>query len=274
MTYSGYSMTILFNFMLFLIVLGVLVTLHEFGHFWVARRMNIRVLRFSVGFGRPIWRRLAADGTEYVIGWMPLGGYVHMLDGRELDRPLTEDERLHAFDLQPLLARIAVVCAGPAINLLFALLMYWVILMVGVQGVIPLIGNISPDSIASRAGLRAGQMITQVDHYTTHQWQDVMMAIALRLGEKNRLLVKTTQRSEPSTRTHWLDLYHWRIDERQPQLMGSLGIQPFYPHIPAIIGAVKKRKPAARAGLKPEGRDYFSQWTIDDRLDHTEPIYS
>ncbi|HSH28922.1 MAG TPA: RIP metalloprotease RseP, partial [Thiohalobacter sp.] len=142
---------ILFTVAAFVVAIGLLVTVHEFGHFWVARRMGVKVLRFSIGFGRPIWsRRWGADRTEFMIAAIPLGGYVKMLDEREA--PVPERELHRAFNRKPVLARIAVVAAGPLFNFLFAILAYWFLFVSGVPGLKPVIDTPPPGSPAAEAG--------------------------------------------------------------------------------------------------------------------------
>ncbi|MDP6184047.1 MAG: RIP metalloprotease RseP, partial [Gammaproteobacteria bacterium] len=136
----------------FIVALGILVTIHEYGHFWVARKTGVKVLRFSVGFGKPIWTtRLGEDETEFTLAAIPLGGYVKMLDEREGEVP--DELRHRAFNTQTLANRTAIVLAGPVANFLFAILAYWAMYMIGVSGPRPLIGEIQANSLASAAGL-------------------------------------------------------------------------------------------------------------------------
>ena len=137
----------------FVVALGVLVTAHEFGHFWVAKRLGVKILKFSVGFGKPLWRRQVGE-TEFVIAVVPLGGYVKMLDEREGE--VAEEETHRAFNRQSLATRTAVVAAGPVANFVFAFFAYWVILVMGVSGPRPIIGEVEDGSLASRAGLVQG----------------------------------------------------------------------------------------------------------------------
>jgi regulator of sigma E protease len=145
----------------FVLAIGVLVTVHEFGHFWVARRCGVRVLRFSIGFGRPLWsRRLGRDRTEYCIGSIPLGGYVKMLDEREA--PVPESEVHRTFNRQSIPRRTAIVVAGPAFNFAFAILAYWMIFVLGIPGLKPVVGEVLDGSPAAEAGLQAGDEIREV----------------------------------------------------------------------------------------------------------------
>jgi len=125
--------TILISILAFILAVGVIVTVHEFGHYWVAKMLGVKVLRFSIGFGKPLWlKRAGRDKTEYVLAMIPLGGYVKMLDEREVE--VSEDEAPRAFNRQPLKSRFAIVAAGPAFNFIFAIFAYWLMFIVGVTG--------------------------------------------------------------------------------------------------------------------------------------------
>lgn len=248
--------TIMFilNFIAFLVAVGLLITLHEWGHFWVARRANIKVTRFSIGFGKAIKRYIDAQGTEYVIGWLPLGGYVKMLDSREEKRSLSPHEQQQAFDKKPRLIRAAVIAAGPLINLLLGLFLYSTIFFVGIERVIPMIGAVLPQSIAAQAGLQPQTIITSIDNQKVGSWGETALAIALRLGEKGHLLIGTQSPKTTKKKTHTLSIDHWSIDPLNPRLLESLGIKPFHPPIPTVIGKIEKRSPAERSGLKAGDR--------------------
>ncbi len=165
-----------FSLVSFIVAIGLLVTVHEYGHFWVARRLGVKVLRFSVGFGKPIWmRRFGKDATELVVAAIPLGGYVKMLDEREGEVAAEELDR--AFNRQPVSTRIAVVVAGPAANFLFAILAYWVMFVSGVTGLKPLVGDVLPDSFAAAAGIRAGDEIRFIENQPTPTWEATIMAL-------------------------------------------------------------------------------------------------
>jgi regulator of sigma E protease len=150
----------------FLVAVGVLVTVHEFGHFWVARRLGVKVLRFSIGFGKPLWsRRFGDDDTELVVAALPLGGYVKMLDEREGEVP--EKELRRAFNRQPLATRSAIVLAGPLFNFLFAILAYWLMFVSGVPGIRPVVGEVEAGSYAEEAGFRRGDEILAIEAMKT-----------------------------------------------------------------------------------------------------------
>ena len=159
----------------FLFAIGILITFHEYGHFRVARFFDVKILRFSVGFGRPLYtRRLGADQTEFVIAALPLGGYVKMLDEREGE--VSGQERHRAFNNKPLLQRFAIVLAGPGFNFIFAIVAYWLMYMTGIEGLRPLIESVAEHSIAESAGFRGGQEILKVDGSRTPTWLAVIDA--------------------------------------------------------------------------------------------------
>ena len=156
-----------------LVALGLLITFHEFGHFWVARKLGVRVLRFSVGFGKAIWSRRGADDTEYVVAAIPLGGYVKMLDEREGE--VAEDELDQAFNRKSVWTRIAIVAAGPVFNLVFAVLAFWLMFLVGIPESRPVIGGVS--GIAAEAGIEPGDAIVAVDDLDTRTWSHAILEL-------------------------------------------------------------------------------------------------
>lgn len=233
----------------FLVAIGVLVTVHEFGHFWVARRLGVKVLQFSVGFGRPLLRWQAGpDHTEYRIAVIPLGGYVRMLDANQDE--VAESELPRAFDQQSLAVRTAVVSAGPAFNFLFAIVAYWAMFVVGVDGLRPVIEEVAPGSPAEVAGLGPGQEITHVDGQETHTWQGVVERVigaALRGGV---LPLHVRSPEHPDPREAGLPLEGIAVDElTQGRVFERLGIAPPRVRVEAILLSVVEDSPAARAGL-------------------------
>ncbi|MGD8515072.1 MAG: RIP metalloprotease RseP, partial [Granulosicoccaceae bacterium] len=169
-------MTILLSAVSFIVVIGILVTAHEFGHFWVARRCGVKVLRFSIGFGKPLLRwRGKRDDTEYVLATIPLGGYVKMLDEREA--PVSADEQHRAFNRQSLAVRSAIVSAGPVFNFLLAIVAFWCMFMVGVEGLKPIISDVDENSLAASAGLQANQEIIAVSGKPTPSWDQVLLRV-------------------------------------------------------------------------------------------------
>ena len=173
--------TFIWNLFSFVIALGLLVAVHEFGHFWVARRCGVTVERFSIGFGKAIWRKVGKDGTEYVLAMIPLGGYVKMLDERVADVPA--DKLDGAFNRKSVFQRIAIVAAGPLANFVFAVFAFWLMYLIGVNTVKPIVGSVTPGSIAAQAGLNSGQQFIKVGSNDIQEWQDVNLAIVSALGD-------------------------------------------------------------------------------------------
>ncbi len=231
-----------------LVALGVLVTFHEFGHFWVARRCGVKVLRFSVGFGTPLLRWHDRRGTEFVIAAIPLGGYVKMLDEREGDVPSEQLDQ--AFNRKSVRQRIAIVAAGPIANFLLALVFFWVLAMLGSQQVRPVIGAVEAGSLAAEAGLLAGQEIVAVDGEPTTGWAAVNLQLVRRLGESGKvdLLVREDGSSVDSPRQ--VVLRDWLKGTEEPDPIASLGIRPWRPAVPAVLAELDPEGPAQAAGLK------------------------
>lgn len=238
----------LFTALAFLVALGVLITVHEFGHFWVARKLGVKVLRFSVGFGRPLWKRVGkVDGTEYVVAAIPLGGYVKMLDERE--GPVAPSELSMAFNRQSLRVRTAVVLAGPLFNFLFAIFAYWLLLVTGDTGLRPLIGEVEPESIAANAGFADGDEILAVGDRKTPTWESAVYALlAESLGDTDLAVrVRDDQRLE---KVRWLQARELADVAEDGQVLERIGLSPKRPLLPAVIGEVVAGEAAARAGLQ------------------------
>lgn len=235
-----------------LIALGVLVTFHEYGHFWVARRCGVRVERFSVGFGKPLVRWHDRHGTEFVIAAIPLGGYVKMLDGRETE--LTSENEQYAFNLKPVQQRIAVVAAGPIANFLLAFVFFWILAMMGTQQPKPVIGTVLPESLAEQAGLREGLEITAVDGREVSGWADVSIQLVRRMGESGVLELDARQPGNIIGTTFAIRLQDWEkgVEDVNPIL--ALGIVPWRPAVEAVLTHVDTQGPAYAAGLQEQDR--------------------
>ncbi|MCF7981989.1 MAG: sigma E protease regulator RseP [Pseudomonadales bacterium] len=235
-----------------IVTLGILVTIHEFGHFWVARRCGIKVLRFSVGFGPALYKWRDRHGTEFMLAAIPLGGYVKMLDEREGD--VAPEEAPYAFNRQSVGKRIAVVVAGPLANFLFAIFAYWILFVMGVNTVVPVIGDIVPDSMADHAGLQTGQEIIAVGDVKTPTWQAINIQLLNYIGNSGELVLTTRDLRSDSKQSARLLLDGWLSGVEQPDPLQGLGIKPYVPPIPAVIGQVLAESAGERAGLKAEDK--------------------
>ena len=242
-------MTVLWYLMWFAVAVSLLVTVHEFGHFWVARRLGLKVLRFSVGFGKPLLSRRGRDGVEYWLCPIPLGGYVKMLDERE--GPVAPEDLPRSFTRQHPLRRVLVLLAGPGANFLFALVvlgaMFWAS---GVTRWRPIVGRVEPDSIAARAGLQPGERILTVNGTPVDSQSQVRMRLLEVMSGSGQ--VTLTVRAHGQTHPITFDV---RNPEARRKLTGpagplaGLGLRFAAPTLPAVLGRVLPGGPAARAGL-------------------------
>ncbi len=235
-----------------LVALGVLVTFHEFGHFWVARRCGVKVLRFSVGFGMPLLRWHDRKGTEFVIAAIPLGGYVKMLDEREGEVPA--DQLDQSFNRKTVRRRIAIVAAGPIANFLLAMVFFWVLAMLGSQQVRPVIGAVEAGSIAAKAGLSAGQEIVAIDGEPTTGWGAVNLQLVRRLGESGTVQLVVREQDSTAETPRELVLDKWLKGADEPDPIKSLGIRPWRPALPPVLAELDPKGPAQAAGLKTGDR--------------------
>lgn len=230
-----------------IVVLGVLVTFHEFGHYWVARRFGVRVLRFSVGFGRPLWSRMGKDGTEYVIAALPLGGYVKLLDSREQEVP--EQDLHEAMDSKHPAKKIAILLAGPAFNLIFAVLAFWLMFMVGIPQVRAVIGEV--DGITLQAGVPVNSEIIAVGDTPTGNWQHAHIALMTHALDREPTEI-TVQTPAGTQSRHLLDLSRLPAEFSEENTLAEIGITPWRPHIPPVVGSVTPDSPAQRAGFETD----------------------
>jgi regulator of sigma E protease len=233
----------------FVAAISILVVVHEFGHYWVARRMGVKVLRFSLGFGKPIWmRRFGSDQTEWVLAAIPLGGYVKMLD--EHEGKVAKKDLARAFNRQSTPKRVAIVVAGPLFNFLFAILAYAILNMAGVEGMRPIVGKVTENSPAQQAGFRAGDEFIAIDDYKVQSWDQRR----LYLYEKalDRATVRFTVR-DPDGLVHerMLDLSSLSAADVSAGLLErQIGLSPSLPEVPPEIGNLDERGAAAQAGLQ------------------------
>ncbi|WP_440582356.1 sigma E protease regulator RseP [Aliidiomarina celeris] len=230
----------------FIVALGLVVTFHEFGHFWVARRCGVKVLTFSIGFGKPLFKWLGKDGTQYQIAAVPLGGYVRMLD-HEID-PTKDAEVQQSFRSKSLGQRAAVVVAGPVANFIFAIAALWLMLMIGVPSVKPIVGAVEENSVAQRAGLPVGSEILSVDGHRVYDWQDINLRLVARMGDAQTRVEAAD--SAGSRNEYVLDLTEWQFDPETQSTIGSLGIQVFQPEALTELAWIAEGSPAAVAGLR------------------------
>ncbi len=244
-------MDVLLTVVSLLVALSLLIAVHELGHFLVARWMGVKVLRYSIGFGKPLWQKTSgADQTEYVLAAIPLGGYVKMLDEREGEVPEAELHR--AFNRQPVLKRSSIVLAGPFFNFAFAIVAYWLMFVIGINGIKPIIGDIAPDTIASAAGLHSGQEILSVDGEPTPTWQSAIEAILPKM--LLNLPVKLTVYEGGVSREAVLEVNDVAADSNPQELYRKLGLNVYQPRIAPVIGKVVSGSVAEQAGLKTGDR--------------------
>ncbi len=235
------------SLLFFLLALAILITVHEFGHFWVARRCGVKVLKFSIGFGKPIWKKQGQDGTEYILATIPLGGYVKMLDEREGEVAVEEQHR--AFNRKPLSSRVAIVAAGPLANLLFAVFAYWLVFVGGISGIKAVIDDVVPESPAAYAQLLPGEQILRVNDNETPTWASVANALSqiadkggiaeITVGPIDNVVVKLMDVPQQSL-----------LSDQARHSLDLVGLKPtFYPLQP-VIGKIVPDQAADKAGIQ------------------------
>lgn len=235
------------SLLFFIVALAILVVVHEFGHFWVARRCGVKVLKFSVGFGKPLWQKQGKDGTEYILAAIPLGGFVKMLDEREGD--VAAEDLDKTFNRKPLRSRVAIVAAGPIANLLFAVIAYWVIFMVGIPGIRSVVDEVVPHSPAAHAQLLGGDQILRVNGRDTPTWLAVHKAVA-RIAESGGLAELTVNTGGVEL-SRSLEIPKWQFDPAASEsLIQVLGISPISIALKPVIGSILEGSAAERAGLQ------------------------
>ena len=240
--------TFLISLVSFIVAVSIIVTVHEFGHFIVARMLRVKVLRFSVGFGKPLFKRVSPKSDiEYVIAAIPLGGYVKMLDEREGD--VHPSEQALAFNRQPVMSRIAIVAAGPIFNFIFAVFAYAAMYLVGVQGIVPEIGEVKKDSLAFEAGLNSGDVITGVNQQTVSTWEDASLEI-INQGLKTGVIAITRRDSLDNVSQVMLDVSDTKMLLDEGGLLEKLGIQPWRMKLEAKLGKFTSGSAAQQQGFK------------------------
>ncbi len=234
----------------FTLVITILVSVHEFGHYWVAKRLGVKVLRFSIGFGKALWSyRFGKDKTEFVIAAIPLGGYVKMLDEREGE--VAAEEKHRAFNQQVLWKRTAIVVAGPLFNFLLAIIVYTMMYMNGVTGMQALVGDVTPESIAEQAGFQSGYQIIAVNQQATTRWANVVEESLQVLLDGPTEIIYSVRTEQNHHYDLTVNVYEMTLDDvAQGHFLKKLGISPLRPTMPAVLSEVLPNSTAERAGLK------------------------
>jgi regulator of sigma E protease len=233
----------------FIVAIAVLVTFHEFGHFWVARRVGVKVLCFSIGFGKKLWSwQKSPQDTEFVISAIPLGGYVKMVDERE--GQVANQDLPYAFNRQPLLARTAIVAAGPIFNLILAFLLFWLVLVIGEVGIKPIVGPVEVGTLAAQAGFTEQDEIISINQKLTPTWIEALDTLySLALSGEHELVAEVKTR-EGNTENRRLEISE--EDIQQPEaLQKKLGLKPWMPLIRPVIGKLLEQGAATEAGIEP-----------------------
>ena len=239
-------MSFLWSLGSFLITISVLVAIHEYGHFWAARKCGVKVLRFSIGFGRVIWHRIDKRGTEFALSLIPLGGYVKMLDGRAEEVPV--ELKSQAFDQKPVRQRAFIIAAGPLANFLFAIAAYWVIYSIGIPTIKPVIENVTPNSIAAQARIEPNSQVIAIDGENTSDWETINMLLAAKLGDK-QVEISVSPLGSGVTQEKQLNLSGWKFDPEKETAFESLGMNPVRAKVDMTLSKVVDNSPAQQAGL-------------------------
>jgi regulator of sigma E protease len=244
-------MSVLYNIFFFIIAIGVLVTFHEFGHYWVARKAGVKVLRFSVGFGKPLftWRRKTAEGDEieYIVAAIPLGGYVKMLDEREGE--VSDADKKRAFNNQHVSTRIAIVFAGPAFNFILAIFLYWLVFLMGATVDRPLVGETEAGSIAEQAGFEKRDEVLKVGDRSIQSWNEFRLAI-LDQGLDGGTISILVRNIDGVESRRELALGELRLLENEGDIFNVIGFSQWWPQLTAEIGGVIEKSAAENAGLQ------------------------
>jgi regulator of sigma E protease len=239
---------ILHTALVFIVAISVLVAVHEYGHFWMARRCGVRVLKFSIGFGQTLFSRFDKHGTEYIVAAIPFGGYVKMVDEREEAVP--EQWLPEAFNRKTVWQRMAIVIAGPAANFLLALVAYWGLNLGGQEGLIPIIGKVEKNSVAEVAGLETGQEIIAIDGQPTRTRYDVSMALVNRLGDSGEIKVSLKYPDADYVYESVLDIHDWLKEKDSPEPVSGIGIDFYYPEVLPVVGQLVAGAAAEKAGIQ------------------------
>ena len=243
-------MQILFSIVMALVTLGVLVTIHEFGHYWVARRCGVRVLRFAIGFGRTLYSWQGRDGTEFALCAIPLGGYVKMLDERDGDAFVTEANRSESFNAQPVRNKLAIVAAGPAANFLLAVMVLFGLFLRGETGLAPVIEAVAVNSVAQQSGLVVGQEVIAVDGQATSTVSGVRFALLKRLGDTGQIDLTVGNALSDVGQRYAIPIVNWLGEAEAPDPAAALGLSLGFLPIRPEVGSLSEGGAAAGAGFE------------------------
>ena len=242
----------------FIATIGLLVTIHEYGHFQVARWCNVKVLRFSVGFGKPLWQKtFGKDDTEFVLAAIPLGGFVKMLDERELqaeENPTSysEADLKRAFNRQSVWKRIAIVLAGPVANLLLAIILYWGLFMLGVTGMRPIVGVVENNGLAANASLQSGEILQKIAGKPVSTWQEARWLLLEESLENKTVEIEAINNNNELLQ-HTLS-FEGINNDAEIDILKKIGLDVYKPNIPAVIGEILPDSAAEKAGFMPNDR--------------------
>lgn len=240
-------MSFLWSLVSFIIVIGVLVSVHEYGHFWAARKCGIKVHRFSLGFGKVLWSRVDKKGTEFALSMIPLGGYVKMLDERNEDVPA--HLKSQSFNSKSVLQRAFVIVAGPMANFLFAIFAYWIVFSAGIPTVKPVVAEVLPNSIAAQAQLQPNSQIVAVDGSEVADWESINMLLASKLGNE-QVVLRVTPFGEDRAQDKILHIANWSFDPEKQSAFRALGMLPVSSQVEMKVSKLAENSPAVAAGLQ------------------------
>lgn len=241
--------SILWSICAFIFAMFILVGFHEFGHFIFAKKFGVKVHIFSIGFGKPLIRWLDKSGTSYQIACFPIGGYVKMLD--EGDGEVEPSELHQAFNRQSIFKRMLIVLAGPIFNFILAFFCFFIMYLIGIKSLIPITGDIAPNSIASQAQLKPQERILSVGSVPITNWQSVQLALMRHIGSDTVLPIQLSDMKTHITHTLSLNLRNWALSPNRTDPLTSIGISPYVPPLPPIVGRVMPHSIADKYGIKP-----------------------
>ncbi|WP_133011922.1 RIP metalloprotease RseP [Marinomonas flavescens] len=236
------------NILSIVISLGVLITFHEFGHYFIARKCGVKVLRFSIGFGKPIYRFVAKTGTEFTLAMIPLGGYVRMLDEREGNVPA--HLKSEAFNNKSVWQRFAIVAAGPIANFILAIVIYAIVALMGIQSLTPKVGHIQPQSPIAQTNIQPGDELLSINNSVVSSWEDVNLVLADLIGASGTITVRYQDLLSKEKETDTLTLNRWMAGKDSNNLIGEFGLTPWQPKVVPVIAQVVKNGAAEKAGFQ------------------------